>query len=126
MMGIRQWAVADSYTTERGIAPRLVYTASLGSSWNWLELLRLRTLARFLVWGRLCLEMEGPSKRVGQAFECSRPSDPAYSSTSCHPGIILVDIDQRAQGLRALLIVMLFRITPCCRSLSTGLSVHDA
>ena len=60
--------------------------------------LRLRTLARFLVRGRLCLEMEGTSKMVGQAIECSRPCDPAYCRTSCHPGIILVDIGLRAQG----------------------------
>ena len=56
-------------TTERGIALGLVYIASLVSKWNWqVCLLRLRTLARFLVWGRLYLEMEGPSEMVGRGI----------------------------------------------------------
>ena len=93
----------DSCTTERSIAPRLVYTASLDSSWDWLDLLRLRTSARFLVWGRLYLERLGPSEMVGQAFEYRRPRDLAYRCTICHPGIILVDIGLRAQGFARLI-----------------------
>ena len=67
------------------------------------DLLRLRTLARFLVRGRLYLEMEGPSEMVGQAFEYRRPRDPAYRCTICHPGIILVDIGLWAQGFARLI-----------------------
>ena len=53
MMCIRQWAVADSYATERSITPRLVYIASLVSIKEWLDFLRLRTLACFL-YGDAC------------------------------------------------------------------------
>ena len=55
----------------------------------------------FLVWGRLYLERLCPSEMVGQAIECSRPHDPAYSHTSCHPGIILVDIGLVGSGVCA-------------------------
>ena len=89
MMCIRQWAVADSYTTERSIAPWLVYTASLVSIKEWLDcdVLRLRTLARFLVRGRLCLEMEGPSEMVDWHLSAVGPVIPLTVAPLATPGL---------------------------------------
>ena len=68
--------------------------------------------------------MEGPSEMVGQAIECSRPSDPAYSRTFCHPGIILVDIDLVGSGVCAL--IGYIGSPPVAGPCLPGLSVHDA